>query len=208
MWRQTRRWVTCAKPSRETDTDPGNYPKYIRDVLSKIFKKKIQLSALLSEFVIMLKLGFLWWKLNIFIVIFFMFHRTIFSMLLSNLPTIKWRWNKFCCNYFDIKPQFDWTNIRHPCGTHARQVRVVDSTPGSLTCCVLPWRKLCIHCHKDLLMFLPLSLDKSNEWSTWAKALLKSINKEWMAFSPSVVLSESFKHVCVMFTRADTVERP
>ena len=42
------------------NTDPGNYPKYIRDVLSKIFKKKIQLSALLSEFVIMLKLGFLW----------------------------------------------------------------------------------------------------------------------------------------------------
>ena len=95
-----------------------------------------------------------------------------------------------------------------PCGTPARQVRVVDSTPGSLTCCVLPWRKLCIHCHKDLLMFLPLSLDKRTEWSTRSKALLKSINKEWMAFFPSAVFSESFNHVCVMFIRADTVERP
>ena len=57
-------------------------------------------------------------------------------------------------------------------------------------------------------MFLPLSLDKRIEWSTRSKALLKSINREWMAFFPSVLLSESFNHVCVMFTRADTVERP
>ena len=55
------------------------------------------------------------------------------------------------------------TEQTDPFGTHAGQVHVVDSTPGSLTCCVLPWRKLCIHCHKDLLMFLPLSLDKRIE---------------------------------------------
>ena len=51
-------------------------------------------------------------------------------------------------------------DMTDPCGTPAGQVRVVNSTPGGLTCCVLPWRKLCIHCHKDLLMFLPSSLDK------------------------------------------------
>lgn len=207
MWRQTRRWVTCAKPSRETLTQETTQSTFVMFYL-RFLRKKYNYQLFCQNLLLCwnwVSSGESWTSL---LLIFFMFHRTIFSMLLSNLPTIKWRWNKFCCNYFDIKPQFDWTNIRHPCGTHARQVRVVDSTPGSLTCCVLPWRKLCIHCHKDLLMFLPLSLDKSNEWSTWAKALLKSINKEWMAFSPSVVLSESFKHVCVMFTRADTVERP
>ena len=207
MWRQTRRWVTCAKPSRETLTQETTQSTFVMFYL-RFLRKKYNYQLFCLNLLLCwnwVSSGESWTSL---LLIFFMFHRTFFSMLLSNLPTIKWRWNKFCCNYFDIKPQFDWTNIRHPCGTHARQVRVVDSTPGSLTCCVLPWRKLCIHCHKDLLMFLPLSLDKSNEWSTWAKALLKSINKEWMAFSPSVVLSESFKHVCVMFTRADTVERP
>lgn len=207
MWRQTRRWVTCAKPSRETLTQETTQSTFVMFYL-RFLRKKYNYQLFCLNLLLCwnwVSSGESWTSL---LLIFFMFHRTIFSMLLSNLPTIKWRWNKFCCNYFDIKPQFDWTNIRHPCGTHARQVRVVDSTPGSLTCCVLPWRKLCIHCHKDLLMFLPLSLDKSNEWSTWAKALLKSINKEWMAFSPSVVLSESFKHICVMFTRADTVERP
>lgn len=207
MWRQTRRWVTCAKPSRETLTQETTQSTFVMFYL-RFLRKKYNYQLFCLNLLLCwnwVSSGESWTSL---LLIFFMFHRTIFSMLLSNLPTIKWRWNKFCCNYFDIKPQFDWTNIRHPCGTHARQVRVVDSTPGSLTCCVLPWRKLCIHCHKDLLMFLPLSSDKSNEWSTWAKALLKSINKEWMAFSPSVVLSESFKHVCVVFTRADTVERP
>ena len=66
-------WVICAKPSRR-NTDPGvphtfsrrflkqNYLKYISDVVSKILeeKKKTQLSDVLSEFVIFLKLGFLW----------------------------------------------------------------------------------------------------------------------------------------------------
>lgn len=202
MWRQTRRWVTCAKPSRETLTQETTQRKFVMFYL-RFLRKKYNYQLFCLNLLLCWNWVFSGESWTSLLLIFFMFHRTI-----SNLPTIKWRWNKFCCNYFDIKPQFDWTNIRHPCGTHARQVRVVDSTPGSLTCCVLPWRKLCIHCHKDLLMFLPLSLDKSNEWSTWAKALLKSINKEWMAFSPSVVLSESFKHVCVMFTRADTVERP
>ena len=65
-------------------------------------------------------------------------------------------------------------DMTDPCGTPAGQVRVVDSTPGSLTCCILPWRKFCIHCHKNPLMFLPLSLDKTIEWSTRSKALLKS----------------------------------
>ena len=64
---------------------------------------------------IFLKLGFLWWKLKIFIANFShvspnRFWR-IFSMLLKSHPTIKGRWKKFCCNYFDAKPQFDWTNI-------------------------------------------------------------------------------------------------
>ena len=64
---------------------------------------------------ILLKLGFLWWKLKIFIANFSdvspnRFWR-IFSMLLKSHPTIKGRWKKFCCNYFDAKPQFDWTNI-------------------------------------------------------------------------------------------------
>ena len=50
--------------------------------------------------------------------IFLMFQRTkqfwrIFSMLLNSHSTIKWRWKKFCCNYFDAKTQFDWTKYDH-----------------------------------------------------------------------------------------------
>ena len=108
MWRQTNGWVTCAKPSRR-NTEPRvshtlsrrflkqNYPKYVSDVLSKILeKKRTQLSDVLSEFVIFLKLGFLWWKLKIFIANFShispkRFWRS-FSMLLISHPTIKWRW--------------------------------------------------------------------------------------------------------------------
>ena len=83
--------------------------------MAKILKKKTQFSDLLSEFVILLKLGFLWRKLKIFMANFFhvslnRFWR-IFSMLLSSLPTIKGRWKKLCYNYFDIKPQFDWTSV-------------------------------------------------------------------------------------------------
>ena len=48
--------------------------------------------------------------------IFLMFHRTdsgefLVCCLLKSHPIIKGRWKKFCCNYFDAKPQFDWTNI-------------------------------------------------------------------------------------------------
>ena len=32
-----------------------------------------------------------------------------FSMLVSWPLSIIWRWQKFCCNYFDFKPQDDWT---------------------------------------------------------------------------------------------------
>ena len=111
QWRQTRGWVTCAKSSRR-NTHPGvshtfirrllkqNYPKYISEVVSKILKKKTQLSDLLSEFVIFLKLGFLWWKLKIFIANFFSCFTKpwrIFSMLSSH-PTIKRRWKHFCYN--------------------------------------------------------------------------------------------------------------
>ena len=32
-------------------------------------------------------------------------------------------------------------DMTDPCGTPAGQVRVVDSTPGSLTCCILPLEK-------------------------------------------------------------------
>ena len=68
--RQMSGWVSCAKTSRR-NTDPGvsrtfsliffpNYSKYISDVVSKILeKKKTQLSDVLSEFVIFLKLGLL-----------------------------------------------------------------------------------------------------------------------------------------------------
>ena len=48
-----------------------NYTKYIRDAVSKILKKKAELLVLLSEFVILLKLGVLWGKLKIFITNFF-----------------------------------------------------------------------------------------------------------------------------------------
>ena len=63
-------WVTCAEPSRR-NTYPGashtssrrflnqNYPKYTNDVVSKIIEKIKQLSDVLSEFLIFLKLGFL-----------------------------------------------------------------------------------------------------------------------------------------------------
>ena len=78
MWRQTSGWVTCAKPSRQ-NTDPcashtfsqrflkQNYPKCISDVLSKIPEQRTELSDVLSEFVIFLKLGLLWWKWKIHI---------------------------------------------------------------------------------------------------------------------------------------------
>ena len=104
------------KHVNHVNTDPGvphtfsrrfflkqSYPKYISDVASKILEeKKTQLSDVLSEFVIFLKLGFLRWKLKIFISNFAnlspnRFWR-IFSMLLNSHPTIKWRWKKFCCN--------------------------------------------------------------------------------------------------------------
>ena len=122
MWRQTSGWVTCAKPSRR-NTDPRvshtfcrrflkqNYPKNISDVPSKILEKKehnYQTNlvprveenpgnevVIRLEFVIFLKLGFLWWKLKIFIANFShvspnRFWR-IFSMLLHSHLTIKRR---------------------------------------------------------------------------------------------------------------------
>ena len=72
MCRQTSDWVTCAKPSR-LNTDPGvsntlsprflkqNYLKYISNVASKILGEKTHNYQMpVSEFVIFLKLGFLW----------------------------------------------------------------------------------------------------------------------------------------------------
>ena len=45
-----------------------NYPKYTSNVVSKILEKnKTQLSDVLSEFAIFLKLGFLWWEFKVFI---------------------------------------------------------------------------------------------------------------------------------------------
>ena len=72
-----------------------NYPKYISDVLLKILeKKRTQLSDVLSQFAIFLKLGFLCFKLKIFIANFYhispnRFWR-IFSMLFNSHPIIKW----------------------------------------------------------------------------------------------------------------------
>ena len=33
-------------------------------------------------------------------------------MLVSWPLSIIWQWQKFCCNYFDFKPQDDWTIVR------------------------------------------------------------------------------------------------
>ena len=64
----------------------------------KFLRKKTQLSDVVSEFVIFLKLGVLWWKLKIFISNFSYLSLNrfwrIFSMLLNSHPTIKWRWKK------------------------------------------------------------------------------------------------------------------
>ena len=134
MWWQTHDWVTYAKPSRRS-TDPDvstfswrflkqNYTKYISSVVSKILKKKKWLSNLWSAFVTSLKVSFLWWKLTIFVANFFLdfsykvdllasganlFWPGIFTMFLSSRLTITWRRKKYCCNKFDVKPQFDWT---------------------------------------------------------------------------------------------------
>ena len=113
MWRQTSGWVTCAKPSRR-NTDQvvlthlvGVFKPKLPEVhkrccIENSWGKKRQLSNVLSEFVIFLKLGVLWWKLKIFIANFSpvspnQFWR-IFSMLLQSHSTIKWRWKKFRCN--------------------------------------------------------------------------------------------------------------
>ena len=37
--------------------------------------------------------------------------RGTFSMFVSWPPSIIWHWQKFCCNYFDFKPQDDWTTL-------------------------------------------------------------------------------------------------
>ena len=72
--RQTRAWVTCAKPSRQ-NKNPGvsytfirsllrqHYPKYISDVVSKILKKK---NTIIRSFVWIWDLG-----LQIFIIAYF-----------------------------------------------------------------------------------------------------------------------------------------
>ena len=110
-----------------------SYPKYISDVASKILEeKKSQLSDVLSEFVIFLKLGFLWWTLKIFSNFSHLspnrFWR-IFSMLLNSHPTIKWRWKKLFCNKFDAKPQFDWTNSEKTSRLNVERWRNVTASP-------------------------------------------------------------------------------
>ena len=92
----------------------------------KFFRKKAQLSDLLSEFVIFLKLDFLWRKLKISISNFSYLSPNefwrIFRMLLNSQPTIKWRWKKFCCNYFDAKTQFDWTTSKRKRGMGGKKI--------------------------------------------------------------------------------------
>ena len=104
--RQTRAWVTCAKPSRQ-NKNPGvsytfirsllrqHYPKYISDVVSKILKKK---NTIIRSFVWIWDLG-----LQIFIIAYFSHVspnglRRIFSKLLSSHPKMKWCWKKFFYN--------------------------------------------------------------------------------------------------------------
>ena len=136
MWRQTGGWVTCAKPSRR-NTDPGvphsfsrrffktKLPKiHQRRCIENSWGKKVQLSDVLSEFVIFLKLGVLWWKLKVSISNFSYLSPNrfwrIFSILLNSHPTIKW---------LDAKPQFDWTNRRHyqSLGKRTRTQRAAQS---------------------------------------------------------------------------------
>ena len=124
MRRQTSGWVTCAKLSRNTDPSVSHTfsRRFFKTKLPKIhyrcsiensWVKRTQFGDVLSESVIFQKLGFLWWKLKIFIANFShvspnQFWR-IFSMLLNSHPTIKWRWKWLCCIYFDAQTQFDWT---------------------------------------------------------------------------------------------------
>ena len=81
----------------------------------KFFEKKSTLIRCFAPLLNFLKLGVLWWKLKIFIANFSHVSQNrfwpIFSMLLNSHPTIKWRWKNFCCNWFDAKPQFDWTSV-------------------------------------------------------------------------------------------------
>ena len=49
----------------------------------------------------------------------------IFSMLLNSHPTIKCRWKKFCCYWFDAKPQFEWTNSIKLWKLQMREARIL-----------------------------------------------------------------------------------
>ena len=96
---KTKHWPRCFSFSRSFKT------KTNQNTLAMLYRKflrKKQLSNVLSEFAIFLKLGLLWWKRKIFIANFShvspnRFWR-IFSMLLQSHPTIKWRWKKLGCN--------------------------------------------------------------------------------------------------------------
>ena len=90
MWRQTSGWVACAKPSNETLTQVflthfvGVFQnKATQNNLAmlyrKFLRKQTQLSDVLSEFVIFLKLGSCGESWTSFLPIFLMFHRTDFG---------------------------------------------------------------------------------------------------------------------------------
>ena len=54
------------------------YPQYISDEKNSEKNKKHTIISV-SEFVIVLTLGFLWWKIKSLLTIFLMFHRTDFG---------------------------------------------------------------------------------------------------------------------------------
>ena len=90
MRQQTSGWVTCAKPSNETLTQVflthlvGVFKKKATQntlamLYRKFLRKKTQLSDVLSEFVIFLKLGLLCESWKSLLPIFLMFHLTDFG---------------------------------------------------------------------------------------------------------------------------------
>ena len=94
------------------------------------------------------------------------------------------------------------------CGTPVEQFLIDDNVPFSLTCWVLPSRKLLVHIQKLLLKFIRASLFNNISWSAKSKAFLKSMNNAWIPDLPWWELSVELNHGCVIHIRADTVDRP
>jgi hypothetical protein len=64
-------------------------------------------------------------------------------------------------------------DITEPCGTPAGHGLTDNRVLASLTCCLLPPRKLRIHSQKALFTFISASLRSTIPWSTRSNALRK-----------------------------------